>query len=75
MILVMNKIGIMIVIVIILIRGVIGDTCQMGLRNKKPPTFDGDVKKREDADAWILGLNKFFKFHEYIDNMKPRIAI
>jgi len=24
----------------------------------KPPTFDGDMKKLEDAEAWILGMNK-----------------
>jgi len=49
------------------------------LRNEfkkaKPPTFDGDVKNPEDADAWILGLRKFFELHNYTDNMKVRVAI
>jgi len=29
----------------------------------------------EDAEAWILGMEKFFELHEYINNMKARIAI
>eukprot|EP00253_Pinus_taeda_P005050 PITA_05050 len=44
-------------------------------KKAKTPTFDGDVKKSEDAEAWILGMNKFFEMHEYIDNMKARIRI
>ena len=27
------------------------------------PTFDGEMKKSEDAEAWLLGMNKFFKLH------------
>jgi len=41
----------------------------------KPPTFDGDVKKSEDAEAWILGMKYLFDLHEYIDNMKAIIDI
>jgi len=44
-------------------------------KKAKPPTFDGDVKKLEDAEAWILGMNKLFELHEYTDNMKARVAI
>eukprot|EP00253_Pinus_taeda_P002202 PITA_02202 len=44
-------------------------------KKAKPPTFDRDVKKPEVAEAWILEINKFFKLHEYIDNMKARIVI
>eukprot|EP00253_Pinus_taeda_P021272 PITA_21272 len=40
-----------------------------------PPTFDGDVKKTKGVEAWTSGLKKFFELHEYIDNMKARIAI
>lgn len=29
----------------------------------------------EDAEAWILGMNKFFELHEYANNMKALIAI
>lgn len=44
-------------------------------KKAKPPTFDGDVKKPEDAEAWILGMNKFFELHEYTNNMKFIITI
>lgn len=44
-------------------------------KKEKPPTFDRDVKKLEDSEAWILGMKKFFEFHEYIYNMKAIIAI
>ena len=33
------------------------------------------MKKLEYASAWILGMNKLFKLHEYIDNMKVRVLI
>jgi hypothetical protein len=26
----------------------------------KPPTFDGEHKKDEDGEAWILGMRKYF---------------
>ena len=44
-------------------------------KKEKPPTFDGDVKKLEDVEAWIIGMNKFFELHEYTDNMKAIVAI
>jgi hypothetical protein len=28
-------------------------------RKAKPPTFDGEVKKGEEAEAWLLGLKKY----------------
>lgn len=43
-------------------------------KKSKPPTFDGDMKKEEDAEAWLLGMKKFFKIHEYSKNMKARIT-
>jgi len=33
------------------------------------------VKNSKDVEAWILGMNKLFEFHEYIDNMKSKIVI
>ena len=44
-------------------------------KREKPPTFDGDVNKSEDAKAWILRMNKFFELHEYAKNMKAKITI
>ena len=37
--------------------------------------FDGELKNPEDVEAWILGMNNFFKLHEYTKNMKARITI
>ena len=44
-------------------------------KKEKPPTFDGDVKKSEDVEAWILGMNKLFELHKYTNNMKAIIVI
>jgi hypothetical protein len=33
-----------------------------GQMNKiKPPTFDGEHKKEEDAETWFLGMKKYFQ--------------
>ena len=32
------------------------------------------MKKSQDAEAWLLGMTKFFRLHDYSLNMKPRIA-
>jgi hypothetical protein len=35
---------------------------QKGEMNKiKPPTFDGEHQKEEDAETWILGMRKYFQ--------------
>jgi len=44
-------------------------------KKAKLPTFDGDMKKPEDEEAWILGMSKFFELHNYTDNMKAKVAI
>jgi hypothetical protein len=31
----------------------------------KPPTFDGEDKKDEDAKTWFLGMRKYFQLHNY----------
>jgi len=41
----------------------------------EPPTFDGELKKPEDVEAWFLKMNKFFELHDYTENMKSRIVI
>lgn len=45
------------------------------LKKAKLHIFDRDVKEPEDAEAWILAMNKFFELYEYRDNMKARIVI
>lgn len=44
------------------------------LEKENSPTFDGDVKKDEDVEAWLLVMNNFFRIHYYSDNMKSIIA-
>lgn len=44
------------------------------LKKFKPPTFDGEMKKSEYAKAWLLGMNKFFRLHNYSESMKSKIS-
>jgi hypothetical protein len=30
-------------------------------RKAKPPSFDGEIKKGEEAEAWLLGIKKIFQ--------------
>jgi hypothetical protein len=41
----------------------------------KPPSFDEEIKKGEEAKYWLLSLKKYFRDHEYSENLKDRIAI
>jgi hypothetical protein len=40
----------------------------------KPPSFDGEIKKGEEAEAWLLGLKKYFRVHDFSENLKARVA-
>jgi len=44
-------------------------------RKAKPPTFDGELKKMKDEEAWLPGMKKLSKLHEYKENMKAIIFI
>jgi hypothetical protein len=47
-----------------------------GENNKiKPPTFDGEHKKNEDAEKWLLGMRNYFQLHNYSSQEEGRIAI
>ena len=47
-----------------------------GEMNKiKPPTFDGEHKKDEDAKTWLLGMRKYFQLHNYSSHAEGRISI
>jgi hypothetical protein len=50
------------------------DDLQGEIRKIKPPTFDGDHKKDEDAEAWLLGMRKYFQLHNYSSNVEAIIA-
>jgi hypothetical protein len=41
----------------------------------KPPTFDGEHKKDEDAKTWLLGMRKYFQLHNYSSHAEGRIYI
>jgi hypothetical protein len=47
---------------------------QWKLRKLKPPSFDGENKKGEDEETWLLGMRKYFQLHNYSSNEKSRIA-
>jgi len=40
----------------------------------KPPTFDGENKKYEDAETWFLGMRKYFQLCNYSSHEEARIA-
>ena len=44
-------------------------------KKDKPPTFDGEIKIGQEAEAWLLGIKKYFQVHDYSGNMKARVAI
>jgi hypothetical protein len=39
-------------------------------KKAKTPSFDGDIKKGEEAEAWLLGFNKYFRVHDFSENLK-----
>jgi hypothetical protein len=41
----------------------------------KPPTFDGEHKKEEDAETWLLGMKKYFQLQNYYAHAEGRIAM
>jgi hypothetical protein len=45
------------------------------LRKLKPPTFDDENKRGDDAETCMLRIIKYFQLHSYSSNLKARIAI
>jgi hypothetical protein len=43
-------------------------------RKAKPPSLDGEINKGEKAEAWLLGLKKLFRVHDFSKNMKARVV-
>jgi hypothetical protein len=41
----------------------------------KPPTFDGEHKKDEDVETWLLGKRKYFQLHNYSSHAYGIISI
>jgi hypothetical protein len=47
-----------------------------GEMNKiKPPTFNGEHKKEEDVETWLLGMKKYFQLQNYSAHAEGRIAM
>lgn len=40
----------------------------------KPPTFDRDMKKLEEAEAWLLSMEKLLRINDYFENMQAKIG-
>jgi hypothetical protein len=51
------------------------DELQGQINKIKPPTFDGEYKKDEDAETWLLGMIKYFQLHNYSSHEEGRIVI
>ena len=51
------------------------DRSQDDFKKAKPPTFDGEVKTRQEAESWLLGIKKYFQVQDYSGNMKERVLI
>jgi hypothetical protein len=41
----------------------------------KPPRFDGEHKKNEDVETWLLGMRNYFQLHNYSSHAEGRISI
>jgi hypothetical protein len=44
------------------------------MRKLKPPSFEGEREREDDAEAWLLGIMRYFQFHNYSSNLEARIA-
>jgi hypothetical protein len=51
------------------------DELQGEMNKIKPATFDGEHKKDEDVETWLLGMRKYFQLHNYSSYVEGRIAI
>ena len=51
------------------------DELQGEMKKIKPPTFDGDHKKDEHVETWVLGMRKYFQLHNYSSHAKGIISI
>ena len=41
----------------------------------KPPTFNGEIEKGEEAESWLSGMRKYFQIYNYSNQLKARMAI
>jgi hypothetical protein len=51
------------------------DEIQGEMNKIKPPTFDGEKKKDEYDETWLIGMRKYFQLHNYSSHAEGRISI
>ena len=34
-------------------------------KKARPPTFNGEIKNGQEAEAWLLGMGKYFQVQDY----------
>ena len=51
------------------------DELKGGMNKIKPPTFDGEHKKEEDVETWLLGKRKLFQLQNYSYHVEGRISM
>ena len=44
-------------------------------KKERLPIFNGEINNGQEAKSWILGMRKYFQLHDYLGNMKARVAI
>jgi hypothetical protein len=50
------------------------DSLQGEMRELKPLSFGGEREREDDAEAWFLGLRRYFQLHNYSSNLEARIS-
>jgi hypothetical protein len=51
------------------------DKLQGEMNKIKPPTFDGEHKKDEYVETWLLGMRMYFELHNSSMQVEGRISI
>jgi hypothetical protein len=55
-------------------RGLEEDILQGELGKIKPPTFNGEHRKGEEVEAWLLEMKKYFQLHDYPSRVEATIS-
>jgi hypothetical protein len=50
------------------------DSLQGELRKLKPPSFYGKRERKDDVEAWLIGLMRYFQMHNYSSNLEAIIS-
>jgi hypothetical protein len=50
------------------------DILQSELKKVKPPNFNGEHRKGEETEAWLLEMKKYFHLHDYPSRVESRIS-